>query len=127
MPAANSGYRWEDAVGPRERRPKRLDLAWHSLCAPFDEWNLWYFDRFNESGKITDVNTWPYAPRLSRKEAVEGISRRPGFAKTGWVDRRQQRRLAPVGVVEGDLTASPWHLPSVDDFDWQTFASVGPG
>ena len=69
MPAANSGYRWEDAVGPRERRPKRLDLAWHSLCAPFDEWNLWYFDRFNESGKITDVNTWPYAPRLSRKEA----------------------------------------------------------
>ncbi|BDZ47132.1 alpha-N-arabinofuranosidase [Naasia aerilata] len=26
-----SGYRWEDGVGPRESRPKRLDLAWHSL------------------------------------------------------------------------------------------------
>jgi alpha-N-arabinofuranosidase len=26
-----SGYRWEDGIGPRERRPKRLDLAWHSL------------------------------------------------------------------------------------------------
>jgi alpha-L-arabinofuranosidase len=26
-----SGYRWEDGVGPPERRPKRLDLAWHSL------------------------------------------------------------------------------------------------
>jgi alpha-N-arabinofuranosidase len=26
-----SGYRWEDGVGPREDRPKRLDLAWHSL------------------------------------------------------------------------------------------------
>lgn len=25
-----SGYRWEDGVGPRERRPRRLDLAWHS-------------------------------------------------------------------------------------------------
>lgn len=25
-----SGYRWEDGVGPRERRPQRLDLAWHS-------------------------------------------------------------------------------------------------
>lgn len=25
-----SGYRWEDGVGPRERRPTRLDLAWHS-------------------------------------------------------------------------------------------------
>ncbi|MGN6743125.1 MAG: arabinosylfuranosidase ArfA [Amnibacterium sp.] len=26
-----SGYRWEDGVGPREERPKRLDTAWHSL------------------------------------------------------------------------------------------------
>ncbi|WP_231133962.1 arabinosylfuranosidase ArfA [Motilibacter deserti] len=25
-----SGYRWEDGVGPRDRRPRRLDLAWHS-------------------------------------------------------------------------------------------------
>ena len=25
-----SGYNWEDGVGPRERRPKRLDLAWLS-------------------------------------------------------------------------------------------------
>src|SRR6218665_1996632 len=25
-----SGYRWEDGVGPREQRPRRLDLAWHS-------------------------------------------------------------------------------------------------
>lgn len=25
-----SGYRWEDGVGPREKRPTRLDLAWHS-------------------------------------------------------------------------------------------------
>ena len=26
-----SGYRWEDGVGPREDRPTRLDLAWHSI------------------------------------------------------------------------------------------------
>ena len=25
-----SGYRWEDGIGPRDERPKRLDLAWHS-------------------------------------------------------------------------------------------------
>jgi alpha-N-arabinofuranosidase len=25
-----SGYRWEDGVGPRQSRPHRLDLAWHS-------------------------------------------------------------------------------------------------
>ena len=23
-----SGYKWEDGVGPREKRPKRIDLAW---------------------------------------------------------------------------------------------------
>lgn len=26
-----SGYNWEDGVGPRENRPRRLDLAWRSL------------------------------------------------------------------------------------------------
>jgi alpha-N-arabinofuranosidase len=26
-----SGYRWEDGVGPLAERPRRLDLAWHSL------------------------------------------------------------------------------------------------
>jgi alpha-L-arabinofuranosidase len=25
-----SGFKWEDGVGPRESRPRRLDLAWHS-------------------------------------------------------------------------------------------------
>ncbi|MGM1029062.1 MAG: alpha-N-arabinofuranosidase [Actinomycetota bacterium] len=25
-----SGYRWEDGVGPRAERPRRLDLAWHA-------------------------------------------------------------------------------------------------
>lgn len=26
-----SGYRWEDGVGPREKRPHRLDLAWRTM------------------------------------------------------------------------------------------------
>ncbi|AKV55765.1 alpha-L-arabinosidase [Bifidobacterium actinocoloniiforme DSM 22766] len=25
-----SGYRWQDGIGPRNQRPRRLDLAWHS-------------------------------------------------------------------------------------------------
>src|SRR5690349_10541562 len=25
-----SGYTWEDGIGPRENRPRRLDLAWKS-------------------------------------------------------------------------------------------------
>lgn len=26
-----SGYRWEDGIGPKESRPRRLDLAWQAL------------------------------------------------------------------------------------------------
>src|SRR4026208_1760207 len=26
-----SGYRWEDGVGPRDRRPARRELAWHTV------------------------------------------------------------------------------------------------
>jgi alpha-N-arabinofuranosidase len=39
-----SGFRWEDSVGPREERPRRLDLAWHSTetnqvgLHEFSEW-----------------------------------------------------------------------------------------
>jgi alpha-N-arabinofuranosidase len=39
-----SGYEWEDGVGPRERRPRRLDRAWRSIetnefgLAEFAEW-----------------------------------------------------------------------------------------
>ncbi len=36
-----SGYRWEDGIGPPERRPRRLDLAWH--CT---ETNLVGIDEF---------------------------------------------------------------------------------
>jgi alpha-N-arabinofuranosidase len=39
-----SGYRWEDAIGPLEQRPARLDLAWHSTepnLVGVDEFMRW--------------------------------------------------------------------------------------
>ncbi|MBO3083463.1 arabinosylfuranosidase ArfA [Cellulomonas fengjieae] len=39
-----SGYRWEDGVGPRDQRPARLDLAWHSTepnTVGVDEFMRW--------------------------------------------------------------------------------------
>lgn len=39
-----SGYRWEDGVGPRDQRPRRLDLAWHSTETNeigLDEFAVW--------------------------------------------------------------------------------------
>jgi len=43
-----SGYRWEDGVGPRENRPVRRDLAWHSL-----ETNQVGVDEFAKWCKLT--------------------------------------------------------------------------
>ncbi|MCX7520844.1 alpha-N-arabinofuranosidase [Microbacterium sp. STN6] len=44
-----SGFRWEDSVGPREKRPVRRDLAWHSL-----ETNQVGLDEFARWLKLTD-------------------------------------------------------------------------
>ncbi|OJX75706.1 alpha-L-arabinofuranosidase C-terminal domain-containing protein [Leifsonia sp. 71-9] len=44
-----SGFRWEDSVGPRENRPVRRDLAWHSL-----ETNQVGLDEFSRWLKLTD-------------------------------------------------------------------------
>ncbi len=45
-----SGYRWEDGVGPREQRPTRLDLAWHST-----ETNEVGLHEFATWAKLADV------------------------------------------------------------------------
>lgn len=39
-----SGYRWEDGIGPKDLRPTRLDLAWHSSDpnqVGIDEYMMW--------------------------------------------------------------------------------------
>jgi alpha-N-arabinofuranosidase len=40
---------------------KRSD---HVVYISFDEWNVWYNDRFERIDKITDAHDWPRAPRL---------------------------------------------------------------
>jgi alpha-L-arabinofuranosidase len=46
-----------DSVKAALRSERTIDIS-------FDEWNVWYSDRFGKNEKITDPNTWPYAPRL---------------------------------------------------------------
>ncbi len=39
-----SGYKWEDGIGPKESRPKKLDLAWSTVETNevgIDEFNQW--------------------------------------------------------------------------------------
>ncbi|WP_423189091.1 alpha-N-arabinofuranosidase [Alkalibacterium sp. f15] len=48
-----SGYNWEDGIGPKEDRPKRLDLAWKSVET--NEVGLQEFMKWAKSAN-TDVN-----------------------------------------------------------------------
>ena len=44
-----SGFRWEDSIGPRDKRPVRRDLAWHSI-----ESNQVGLDEFAKWLRLTD-------------------------------------------------------------------------
>jgi alpha-N-arabinofuranosidase len=46
-----------DSVGARLKSTKKINIS-------FDEWNVWYITRYHEVDKITDLETWPIAPRL---------------------------------------------------------------
>jgi alpha-L-arabinofuranosidase len=48
-----SGYHWQDGVGPKENRPRRMDLAWHA-----EESNRFGTDEFMEYCR--ELGTEPY-------------------------------------------------------------------
>lgn len=56
-----SGYNWEDGVGPREQRPRRLDLAWAST-----ETNQFGTNEFIDWCRETDVEPM-YAVNLGTR------------------------------------------------------------
>ena len=46
-----------DHVRSVKRSQKRIDIS-------FDEWNVWYVDRYLDDEKLTGIDNWPVAPRL---------------------------------------------------------------
>ena len=46
-----------DEVGAERGSDKRVQVS-------FDEWNVWYYQRFEAEGRITGADDWPVAPRL---------------------------------------------------------------
>lgn len=46
-----------DHVGAVKNSPKKINIS-------FDEWNVWYIDRYLKEDKIVDPSSWPVAPRL---------------------------------------------------------------
>jgi alpha-L-arabinofuranosidase len=62
-----SGYRWEDGVGPRCERPRRLDLAWHST-----ETNQVGLDEFSRWTRLAGVELM-YAVNLGTRGVQEAL------------------------------------------------------
>jgi len=46
-----------DHVRSVKRSDKRINIS-------FDEWNVWYVDRYHDEEKLTGLDNWPVAPRL---------------------------------------------------------------
>lgn len=62
-----SGYRWEDGIGPRADRPRRLDLAWNSV-----ETNEVGIDEFAKWAELTGSEIM-YAVNLGTRGILEAL------------------------------------------------------
>ena len=106
-----SGYRWEDGVGPRDQRPKRLDLAWGSL-----ETNEIGTNEFADWCKQVDtapmlaVNLGTRGPEAA--QALVEYCNHPGG--TYWSDLRRTHGWAEPHAVKvwclGNEMDGPWQI-----------------
>ncbi|MDQ7879221.1 alpha-N-arabinofuranosidase [Microbacterium sp. QXD-8] len=106
-----SGYRWEDGVGPRDERPPRLDLAWHST-----ESNEIGLDEFAGWLKKVDSELM-YAVNLGTRgvlEALDVLEYANLRSGTHWAQRRVANgHPEPHGIrmwCLGNEMDGPWQL-----------------
>jgi alpha-N-arabinofuranosidase len=106
-----SGYRWEDGVGPREDRPRRIDLAWHSTET--NEIGLDEFARWSAKAG-SDVM---YAVNLGTRgvlEALDVLEYANLRSGTFWSDKRVQNGTPEPHDIRmwclGNEMDGPWQL-----------------
>lgn len=118
-----SGFRWEDSIGPRSQRPKRLDLAW--LTTETNEVGLHEFMDW-----CRQTNTEPmYAVNLgtrgadAARNAVE-YANHPGGSY--WSDLRIQNGAKdPFGIklwCLGNEMDGPWQIGAKTASDYGKLA-----
>ncbi|MFF6783077.1 alpha-L-arabinofuranosidase C-terminal domain-containing protein [Streptomyces sp. NPDC012510] len=106
-----SGFRWEDSVGPRDKRPVRRDLAWHSL-----ESNEVGLDEFARWLKLTDSELM-----LAVNLGTRGIQ--PALDLLEYANHPSGTALSDLRIANG--TPEPhdvrmWCLGNEMDGPWQT-------
>lgn len=105
-----SGYRWEDGVGPRENRPRRLDLAWHST-----ETNEIGLDEFATWLKKVDGELM-YAVNLGTRGVLDALD------VLEYSNLRSGTRLSDERVANGHAEPHDirmWCLGNEMDGPWQ--------
>ncbi len=106
-----SGFNWEDSVGPRENRPKRLDLAWFTT-----ETNEVGLHEFADWAKKADTDIM-YAVNLGTRgpdEARNAVEYANHPSGSYWSDLRiQNGRKEPFGIklwCLGNEMDGPWQM-----------------
>ena len=105
-----SAYNWEDGIGPKEERPTRLDLAWHT-----SESNQVGIHEFADWAKSTNIEMM-----LAVNLGTRGIEEARNFVEycnhpsgTYWSDLRRSHGVdQPYGV-------NMWCLGNEMDGPWQ--------
>src|SRR5690606_8683070 len=114
-----SGYHWLDGVGPKETRPTRRELAWHSI-----ETNQFGVDEFMEYCK--DLNTVPMLGVNMGTGTIEEAGALVEYinAPVGsyYADMRAANGYpAPYGVeywCVGNEMDGPWQIGHLDAPDY---------
>ncbi len=119
-----SGYRWEDGVGPREERPRRRDLAWHSV-----ETNQVGLDDFARWAALVGSEIM-YAVNLGTRgvlEALDVLEYANGAPGTALADRRIANGAPePHGIrmwCLGNEMDGPWQVGHMTADDYGKLAS----
>jgi alpha-L-arabinofuranosidase len=114
-----SGFQWEDSVGPKEHRPVRLDLAWHSRetnQVGLHEFSSWLDKVGSELMLAVNLGTRGTKSALELLEYTN-FDRHGAFADL----RAANGRTDPFGVKMwclGNEMDGPWQLGqrSADDY-----------
>jgi len=119
-----SGFRWEDSVGPREERPTRLDLAWHSTetnAFGLHEFGSWLDKVGGEMMLALNLGT---RGTLEALDLVEYANVTSGSALAD--QRVANGRTAPFDVrmwCLGNEMDGPWQLGHRSGTDYGKLAS----
>ncbi|MGQ9631328.1 MAG: alpha-N-arabinofuranosidase [bacterium] len=114
-----SGYHWQDGIGPKDARPRRLDLAWNTV-----ETNRFGTDEFVEYCR--EVEAEPYIcvnlGNGTAEEASNWVDYCNGARNTHYADlRRKNGREEPYGVKYwglGNEIYGHWQIGHKDAVDY---------